>query len=58
MSNLWGHLAGIVTVILMMTFIGIWVWAWRPRHGRVFASLACIPLADIDNQAVNQEGDR
>ena len=55
MSNVWGHLAGVVTVILMITFIGIWIWAWRPRHSRVFDALACIPMEDVDRRANAQE---
>ena len=32
----WGHVSGVVTVVLMLVFIGIWYWAWRPRHRRTF----------------------
>ncbi len=46
MSALWGHVIGVVTVILMATFIGIWIWAWRPRHRPVFDELAQIPMQD------------
>jgi cytochrome c oxidase cbb3-type subunit 4 len=46
MNPFWGQLAGIVTVILMVTFIAIWVWAWRPHHRRTFDRLARLPLAD------------
>lgn len=51
MSGGWGHFSGIVTLFLMAIFIGIWFWAWRPRHKNVFHSLARIPLADADASA-------
>lgn len=46
MNPLWGHAAGVVTVILMLTFIGIWIWAWRKKHKRVFDRMARLPLED------------
>lgn len=44
MSDFWGHLSGVVTVVLMLTFIGIWVWAWRKRHQVTFDRMARLPL--------------
>ena len=46
MNPLWGHLIGVVIVVLMTVFIGIWAWAWLPRHGKVFDRLAQIPMHD------------
>lgn len=46
MNPIWGHVIGIITVILMTTFIGIWIWAWRKRHQRVFERMAAIPMED------------
>lgn len=46
MNPIWGHVVGVVTVILMMTFIGIWVWAWRKRHTSVFSRMAKLPMED------------
>ena len=46
MSTLWGQLAGIVTVVVMLAFIGIWVWAWLPYHKRKFDELAKLPMED------------
>ena len=43
----WGHLFGVVTVVLMIVFLGIWYWAWRPRHRRTFERLATMPLEDL-----------
>lgn len=46
MNPLWGHAAGVITVVLMATFIGIWIWAWRKKHKTVFDRMARLPLED------------
>ena len=46
MSPFWGHLAGVVTVVAMIAFIGIWVWAWLPTHKTEFDELATLPMED------------
>ena len=50
MSPFWGHVAGLVTVIVLFAFIGIWVWAWLPHHKRTFDALAKLPLEDGENE--------
>ncbi|MET0498854.1 MAG: cbb3-type cytochrome c oxidase subunit 3 [Steroidobacteraceae bacterium] len=56
MSDLWGHLIGIVVTLLMLSFIGIWVWAWLPRHRQTFSRLAEIPMEDPVVGASNPMG--
>lgn len=46
MSEFWGRFAGVVTVVSMLVFVGIWFWAWRSRHERVFDRLARLPMED------------
>ena len=46
MSALWGHLVGVLIVLMMAAFIGIWIWAWLPRHARSFERLARLPMQD------------
>lgn len=46
MTAAWGHAIGVVTVILMAIFIGIWIWAWRKKHKKVFDRMARLPLED------------
>lgn len=46
MSAVWGHLAGVFIVLMMATFLGIWVWAWLPCHKRAFGWLARLPMED------------
>ena len=43
---MWGNLIGIVTVLTMATFIGIWIWAWGKRHRKVFKRMSEIPMED------------
>jgi cytochrome c oxidase cbb3-type subunit IV len=44
MSEFYGHFLGALTVLSMLSFIGIWVWAWSPHHREKFSELARMPL--------------
>lgn len=44
MGGYWGHAVGIITLILLIAFVGVWIWAWLPRHKRVFDRMARLPL--------------
>jgi len=46
MSPFWGHLAGVVTAVAMIAFIGIWIWAWLPTHKTEFDEIATLPMED------------
>ena len=46
MNPIWGHIAGAFIVAMMVTFIGIWIWAWLPYHKRTFGDLARLPMED------------
>ena len=46
MSAVWGHVVGVLIVVIMLSFIGIWIWAWLPHHKRQFDALARLPLDD------------
>ena len=39
-------ISGIVTAILLLCFLGGWVWAWSPRRKRDFEDAARLPLDD------------
>jgi len=59
MSAVWGHLAGVITVILMLCFVSIWVWAWLPQHRQAFDALAQLPMDDgpgVDGPTGNGPG--
>jgi cytochrome c oxidase cbb3-type subunit 4 len=42
-------ISGIVTAILLVVFVGGWVWAWSPRRRQEFEEAALLPL-DEDRQ--------
>ena len=48
MNPAWGHLAGVITLILFATFVGIWIWAWRKRHRTAFDALSRLPMQDAE----------
>lgn len=48
MSEWWGNLSGVITLVLMAVFIGIWIWAWRARHKRTFDRMARLPMEDTE----------
>jgi cytochrome c oxidase cbb3-type subunit 4 len=58
MSEEWGFLAGVITLILFATFVGIWIWAWRKRHRATFDALSRLPMQDAANGREKIENDR
>lgn len=43
--------SGIVTVGLLLLFVGGWVWAWSPRRKDNFEQAARLPLEDEETQS-------
>ncbi|MEO6076612.1 MAG: cbb3-type cytochrome c oxidase subunit 3 [Dokdonella sp.] len=41
-------LSGIITLILLVVFLGGWAWAWSPRRKADFDAAARLPLDDFD----------
>lgn len=39
-------ISGILTTILMITFIALWAWAWSKRRQKDFREAANIPLEE------------
>jgi cytochrome c oxidase cbb3-type subunit 4 len=58
MNPIWGVIAGIFIVMMMVTFIGIWIWAWRKRHKAVFDEMAHLPMEDDANATTTTEKHR
>jgi cytochrome c oxidase cbb3-type subunit IV len=50
MSALAGNLIGVMIVLMLLTFIGIWIWAWLPHHKKEFGDLSRLPLDDEDRE--------
>ena len=38
--------SGLITAVLMLLFIGGWIWAWSPRRKSDFDAAAQLPLND------------
>ncbi len=51
-------LSGIITALLLALFVGGCIWAWSPKHKRVFEQASRIPLqeteAAIDTDLANR----
>jgi cytochrome c oxidase cbb3-type subunit IV len=45
-NELWGHLTGVIIVVMMVAFICIWAWAWSSHHRRAFSRMAALPMED------------
>ncbi len=39
-------ISGVITAVLMVLFIGGWIWAWSPRRKTDFDAAAKLPLAE------------
>ncbi len=39
-------LSGIITVILMLLFVGGWIWIWSPKRKRELDAAARLPLEE------------
>jgi cytochrome c oxidase cbb3-type subunit 4 len=53
MTELFGHLSGVMTAVLMLVFIGIAVWAWSGKRRQGFDAAARLPLEEDPAPAVN-----
>lgn len=40
-------ISGLITVALLILFLGAWVWAWSPRRKAEFDAAARLPLDEI-----------
>ena len=48
-------LRSIVTVLSMLTFVGIVVWAWRRTNRADFDQAAMLPFADDNSNALEDK---
>jgi len=39
-------ISGIISVGLLLLFVGGWIWAWRPERKAEFDAAAQLPLSD------------
>ncbi|MCL1039247.1 cbb3-type cytochrome c oxidase subunit 3 [Shewanella corallii] len=54
----YGTLHGIITVIVMLTFVGIFAWAYSSRRKKQFDEAANLVFADDDNQVLKDSGEQ
>lgn len=58
MNPAWGHVAGAIILLMLITFIGIWIWAWRKYHKPTFNRMARLPMEDDTVAAAGTREDR
>lgn len=58
MNPIWGHIAGAFIVLMLISFIGIWIWAWRKYHKPTFNRMAKLPMEDDPDFDVPTREDR
>jgi cytochrome c oxidase cbb3-type subunit IV len=39
-------ISGVITAVLLVLFIGGWIWVWRPARKTEFDAAARLPLED------------
>ncbi len=52
-----GTLSGIVTAILLVLFVGVWVWAYSSRRREQFNKMARMPLEEDTAGSGSREKD-
>ncbi len=50
MNPVWGQVAGVMIVLMLVSFIGIWIWLWHSGHKKKFDALARLPMEDEEDQ--------
>ena len=45
---------GILTAVLLFSFVGLWVWAWSSRRKADFDASAALPLEE--DEYINNDG--
>ncbi|MFA6986253.1 MAG: cbb3-type cytochrome c oxidase subunit 3 [Arenimonas sp.] len=48
-------ISGIVTSILLVMFVGAWIWAWSPKRKDEFDAAAQLPLDDAREFAAEDQ---
>lgn len=50
-------LRGLLTAVLLFSFIGLWIWAWSSRRKADFEASAALPLEE-DRYMINDEREK
>jgi cytochrome c oxidase cbb3-type subunit 4 len=49
-------LRGAILLILIISFLGLWVWAWSSKRKPAFDEASLLPLEEDNGQILNNEG--
>ncbi len=44
-------ISGIVVAVLLLSFVGGWIWAWSPKRKQDFDQAARLPLDDGNEES-------
>lgn len=55
MSELQQTLSGVMTAVLLLTFIGICFWSWSGRRKEAFDEMANLPLDNTATDTCNNK---
>ncbi|WP_426688786.1 cbb3-type cytochrome oxidase subunit 3 [Rhodanobacter ginsengiterrae] len=58
MNPIWGTVVGVFIALMMLTFIAIWIWAWRKYHKPTFNRMAQLPMEDESETGFRKQEDR
>ena len=48
---------GVITLVVMVTFIGVWAWAWSRKRKKDFDEAANLPFRDEKDNKSKPGGD-
>ncbi|NIR31883.1 MAG: CcoQ/FixQ family Cbb3-type cytochrome c oxidase assembly chaperone [Gammaproteobacteria bacterium] len=51
-------LRSLFTVLVVVCFVAVWVWAWSDRRKEAFREAAHLPFSEEDPAAQRKEGPR
>lgn len=46
---------GVILITLMISFAGLWVWAWSRKRKPAFHEASLLPLEEDDGQVPNED---
>jgi len=46
---------GLVTAVLLFSFVGLWIWAWSSRRKADFDASAALPLEEDKKMSSNEQ---
>jgi cytochrome c oxidase cbb3-type subunit 4 len=50
-----GIVRGLITLIVLLLFVGIWAWSWSRKRQKEFDAASRLPLGDDNHPPRNEE---